>query len=171
MLIYLLSQVNAPSLLGSSRLHEWANDLQCALSRTAHIRQSSYSPAHVLISSGLNIVYHWSSTSADSFNKYLQHTAFNGVVSSFVLIFYFVVRQGHYGQVFRGTYKGSICAIKKLRNCDSDSIERDKELEQEFEIMSKLDHLSIVKLFGRCRPLRNEEQCGSYKQIICLSCD
>ena len=74
-------------------------------------------------------------------------------------------QQGHFGQVFKGMYRGRPCAIKRLKERCSDNIEQDKELEKEFEIMSQLKHVSIVEVFGRCLPIREEGQAGLFKTV------
>ncbi|XP_064608384.1 tyrosine-protein kinase JAK2-like [Liolophura sinensis] len=65
-----------------------------------------------------------------------------------------VIGSGHFGVVYKGEFKKDNgewipCAVKTLKQC-GDSAQNDKSLEEEMNIMCRLNHENIVALHGFC---------------------
>jgi len=58
------------------------------------------------------------------------------------------IAEGSFGVVYLGEYQGNPVAIKKLKTTFADDPEVIEELKQESKIMSKANHLNIVRFFG-----------------------
>ncbi|KAL6076589.1 Constitutive triple response 4 [Balamuthia mandrillaris] len=66
------------------------------------------------------------------------------------LVFQEKIGQGGFGVVYKGTWRGTTVAIKKLLSEDMDDPSDYQEFIKEIEIMSKLRHPNVVQFLGAC---------------------
>jgi serine/threonine protein kinase len=60
------------------------------------------------------------------------------------------IGSGTAGDVYRGQYRGAPAAIKQIM-ADLDNSEKERKIDLEVSVLSRLAHPHIVQLFGICR--------------------